>query len=70
MRKENRGGARAGAGRPAGKPQPHLRSPNARRNRVAVSVSDKELQKLFKHALRTGAPVATALYDLAKKGGL
>lgn len=67
--KENRGGAREGAGRLPG-PQPHLRGPNPRRNRVGVSLTDRELEKLIRLFTRQGVPVATILYEFAKKGGL
>ncbi len=67
--KENRGGARPGSGRKPG-PQPHLRNEDARTERLNVSVSRAELEKLCKHYDRTGKPIATRLYELAKRGGL
>ncbi len=64
------GGARHGAGRKPGVPMPHLRDPDARRNRVNVSVSDAEWDKLAAKADRTRIPMATLLYQCAKRGGL
>lgn len=66
--KENRGGSRPGAGRRPG-PQPHLQDPDARRNRVTVSLSDRELRRLQRRAWQQGTPLASLLYRYAKKGG-
>ena len=60
------GGARPGAGRPKGSgsgPSPH-----ARRNRVAIMLTDAELAKLRRIAGRKGRPVATLAYELMARG--
>lgn len=69
QRKENRGGPRDGAGRPAG-PQPHLRSKNPRTYRVMVNLTEKEGARLDSLCERKGKSLAAALLELAKKGGL
>ncbi len=56
------GGKRPGAGRPKGSGSGP--SPNARRNRVAVMLADKELDALTALAKRDGIPIATAAYKL------
>ena len=60
-RKKSRvGGPRKGAGRPPGTgPGP---SPDARRNRVAVMFSDKELANLRAEAKRRDLPVSTVAH--------
>lgn len=68
--RENRGGTRDGAGRKLGVPQPHLRGPNPRHNRLSVSINDRELDKLERLCVSKGVPIATLLYEFAKKGGL
>jgi len=68
-RRENRGGVREGAGRKPG-PQPHLRSENPRRNRVSISITDAELTKLVRAAVKARESPATLLYRLAQRGGL
>ena len=60
------GGARPGAGRPKGSGQGP--SPNARKNRVAIMLSDAELAKLTKVSARKDKPVATLAYELMAKG--
>ncbi len=60
------GGARPGAGRPKGSGTGP--SPNARRNRVAVMLTDGELAKLARVSQRRGKPVATLAYELIAKG--
>lgn len=60
------GGARPGAGRPKGSGSGP--SPDARKNRVAVMLSDTELAKLVRIAARRKKPVATLAYELMAKG--
>lgn len=60
------GGARPGAGRPKGSGSGP--SPDARKNRVAVMLSDAELSKLSRQAGRKKKPVATLAYELLAKG--
>lgn len=60
------GGARPGAGRPKGSGSGP--SPNARKNRVAVMLTDTELKKLARLALKKKKPVATLAYELMAKG--
>ena len=60
------GGARPGAGRPKGSGKGP--SENARKNRVAVMLSDVELEKLERLARRRGQPVATLAYELLARG--
>lgn len=69
-RKGKHGGTRAGSGRKLGVPQPHLRDPDARVNRINVSISDAEWWKLDVESNRKGIPFATVFYDYAKRGGL
>ncbi len=64
-RKSRVGGPRMGAGRPPGTgPGP---SPDARRNRVAVLLSDTELATLRRLAAKNGLPVGTQLYEICKR---
>lgn len=66
MKKSNGwGGARPGAGRPKGSGRGP--SPEARRNRVAIMLSDLELRKLARIARRRRKPVATLAYELLAK---
>ena len=58
-------GADAGAGRPLGSGSGP--SPNSRRNRVAVMLSDRELRALKKLARAGKQPVATAAYAIIEK---
>ena len=60
------GGARPGAGRPKG--SGNGPSPNARKNRVAIMLTDTELKKLSRLANRKKTPVATLAYELMSKG--
>ena len=60
------GGARPGAGRPKGSGTGP--SPNARKNRVAIMLSDAELKKLTRVASRKKTPIATLAYELLAKG--
>ena len=60
------GGARPGAGRPKG--SGNGPSPNARKNRVAIMLTDTELKKLSRLASRKKTPVATLAYELMSKG--
>ncbi len=60
------GGARPGAGRPKG--SGNGPSPNARKNRVAIMLTDGELEKLNRIATRRKTPVATLAYELIAKG--
>ncbi len=60
------GGPRKGAGRPPGTgPGP---SPDARRNRVAVMLSDTELRKLRAEAERRDLPFSTVAYEFVARG--
>ncbi len=60
------GGARPGAGRPKGSGSGP--SPNARKNRVAILLTDTELKKLNRLAARKNAPLATLAYELMANG--
>jgi len=60
------GGARPGAGRPKGSGSGP--SPNARKNRVAIMLTDTELAKLTKVSKRKKVPIATLAYELMAKG--
>jgi len=60
------GGARPGAGRPKGSGTGP--SPDARKNRVAIMLTDAELKKLNRVASRKKKPVATLAYELMSKG--
>ena len=60
------GGARPGAGRPKGSGKGP--SPNSRRNRVAVMLTDTELKALRGRARKSGIPVSTAAYEFVAKG--
>lgn len=62
--KSSWGGRRAGAGRPVGSGTGP--SPDSRRNRIAVMLSDKELQALKSLAKAKNLPLATAVYDMVK----
>jgi DNA invertase Pin-like site-specific DNA recombinase len=59
------GGRRPGAGRPKGSGQGP--SPNSRRNRVAVMLTDTELKTLRATARKQGIPVSTAAYQYIAK---
>jgi hypothetical protein len=56
------GGRRPGAGRPKGSGRGP--SPDSRRNRVAVMLTDDELVALRSSARSSGIPVSTAAYRL------
>lgn len=58
------GGRRVGAGRPVGSGTGP--SPDSRRNRIAVMLSDKELQILKGLAKQKKLPLATAVYEFIK----
>ena len=58
------GGRRAGAGRPVGSGTGP--SPDSRRNRIAVMLSDTELKVLKGLAKAKKLPVATAVYEIVK----
>ena len=60
------GGSRRGAGRPKGSGSGP--SPNARVNRIAIMLTDAELAKLERIALRKDVPVATLAYELMAAG--
>jgi len=60
------GGRRPGAGRPKGSGKGP--SPNARRNRVAVMLTDTELSTLRSLAKKQGSPVSTVAYRFIAKG--
>jgi hypothetical protein len=60
------GGSRPGAGRPKGSGTGP--SPNSRRNRVAVMLTDTELKKLRASARKKRIPVSTAAYKLVSTG--
>lgn len=64
-KKNGWGGARPGAGRPKGSGKGP--SPNARKNRVAIMLTDGELKKLRRLATRKKTPVATLAYELMAK---
>lgn len=66
MGKKSWGGARVGAGRPKGSGSGP--SPDTRKNRVAIMLSDKELAKLTRIAKRKGQPIATLAYELLAGG--
>lgn len=59
------GGRRPGAGRPKGSGKGP--SPNSRRNRVAVMLTDTELRTLKTNAKKQGVPVSTAAYQFIAK---
>ena len=59
------GGRRPGAGRPKGSGKGP--SPDSRRNRVAVMLTDAELKKLKGVARKQGIPVSTAAYRYIAK---
>jgi DNA invertase Pin-like site-specific DNA recombinase len=59
------GGRRPGAGRPKGSGKGP--SPNSRRNRVAVMLTDAELRTLRGVARKQGVPVSTAAYQYIAK---
>ena len=61
-KKASCGGARPGAGRPKGSGSGP--SPDARKNRVAVMLSDSELKRIQRVARRLKKPVATLAYEL------
>ena len=64
-RKAGWGGARPGAGRPRGSgPGP---SADARRNRVAIMLSDLELARLERMARRRKLPLATLAHALLRQ---
>jgi hypothetical protein len=65
-KKYNWGGARSGAGRPKGSGSGP--SPNARKNRVAIMLTDTELEKLTRVSKRKKTPVATLAYALLARG--
>ncbi len=58
------GGARPGAGRPSGTGNPE----SARRNRVVVMVTDRELAHLKRMADREEIPLATWAYEVLARG--
>lgn len=60
------GGARPGAGRPKGSGKGP--SPDSRRNRVAVMLTDTELKALKGRARKGGIPVSTAAYEFVAAG--
>ena len=59
------GGARPGAGRPRGSGKGP--SAHARKNRVAVMLTDLELAKLVRIAKRRNRPVATLAHQLISR---
>jgi hypothetical protein len=59
------GGRRPGAGRPKGSGKGP--SPDSRRNRVAVMLTDTELATLRGLARKSGVPVSTAAYQFIAK---
>lgn len=60
------GGARPGAGRPKGSGKGP--SEDARKNRVAIMLTDSELGKLHRLASQKQKAVATFAYELLAKG--
>lgn len=65
-KRSNWGGVRPGAGRPKGSGAGP--SPSARKNRIAVMLSDAELARLLALAELSGKPVATLAYELIHRG--
>jgi hypothetical protein len=65
-KKSGWGGARRGAGRPKGSGTGP--SPNARKNRIAVMLTDKEFARLKRLAERKKIPVATLAHRLMSAG--
>ena len=59
------GGRRPGAGRPKGSGKGP--SPDSRRNRVAVMLTDNELKSLQALAKKKGLPVSTVAYQSISK---
>jgi DNA invertase Pin-like site-specific DNA recombinase len=59
------GGRRPGAGRPKGSGKGP--SPDSRRNRVAVMLTDVELKSLRSQAKKKGLPVSTVAYEYIAK---
>ena len=59
------GGRRPGAGRPKGSGKGP--SPNSRRNRVAVMLTDAELKTLQGQARKKGLPISTVAYQYIAK---
>lgn len=59
------GGRRPGAGRPKGSGKGP--SPDSRRNRVAVMLTDVELKSLRTQAKKKGLPVSTVAYQYIAK---
>jgi hypothetical protein len=59
------GGRRPGAGRPKGSGKGP--SPDSRRNRVAVMLTDTELKTLRGAARKAGIPISTAAYRYIAK---
>jgi DNA invertase Pin-like site-specific DNA recombinase len=60
------GGRRPGAGRPKGSGKGP--SPDSRRNRVAVMLTDTELATLRSLAKKQGSPVSTVAYGFIARG--
>ena len=60
------GGPRLGSGRPPGTGSGQ--SPNARRNRVVIMLSDAEIARLKKLAARARLPAGTLAYDFFSRG--
>lgn len=65
-KKSTWGGRRPGAGRPKGSGSGP--SPNSRRNRIAVMLTDVELKKLQTAARKARVPVSTAAYKMVASG--
>lgn len=57
---------RPGAGRPKG--SGNGPSPDARKNRIAVMLSDSELERLEALAGLSGKPIATVAYEFVARG--
>jgi len=65
-KRSNWGGVRPGAGRPKG--SGNGPSPDARKNRIAVMLSDSELERLETLAGLSGKPIATVAYEFVARG--
>ncbi len=61
----NWGGARPGAGRPKGSGTGP--SPNARVNRIAIMLTDREWSKLARLARRRNVPLATLAHEFVSQ---
>lgn len=65
-KRRNWGGVRPGAGRPKG--TGNGSSPASRRNRIALMLTDAELEQLGALARQEGRPLATLAYECLRAG--